>query len=185
MVCGTAGAGKSHFAAMLCRAIPNSTCIEVNDIVEKLHLYSKRDRHGTKIVEPSILRKEIMKETKGLTGLIVVVGHLAAETNIGADVTVVVRAHLKDIESRLKARKYPLDKIAENIISEAVDYSGEAASIISKEAYEVRSDRSKRSIIHYIFEKMKGSSPKPPDLPQIKSMRELLRMIKSGNKYNL
>ncbi len=185
MVGGTAGAGKSRFSAMLCSAIPGSTCVEVNEIVERYKLYSKRDRFKTRIVEPRRLQRALRREIAGKSRLVVIVGHLAVEVNVGADVAVIVRARLRDIESRLKKRRYPLGKMAENIISEAVDYSGEIARAAFKEVYEVRSEHSKRAVIRYISERQRGRAPKPPEAPQINNMRELLNLIKDGNRYGL
>lgn len=164
--------------------IHKSCIININSIVEKYKLYSRLDKFGTKIVKLRKVQRIINSEIKKRDGLIIIDGHLGIELKLNVNITIIVRANLKTLERRLKLRKYPLEKIAENLISEAVDYSGSKAENMCTEVYEVGNSKSKDIIIKYITNKSKGIRVKRPLLPRIDRLHEMIYFIKKGNPYN-
>lgn len=182
---GVAGSGKSYFARMLKRRIPNSKVIEINRVAKQYSLYSRVDRYGTKIVRLRELGKIINDKIKAMRGVVIVVGHLAVELPINADIVVIVRADLREIESRLKRRGYPKGKISENIVSEAVGYSSDKAFSKYKEVFEVMTEKEKRSLISYIANLYNGVSSKRPKLKRVDMLMDMMKFIKDGNRYGL
>ncbi len=182
---GVAGSGKSHFARMLKKRIPGSKVIEINRVAKEYNLYSKVDKYGTKIVRLRELGKVFNDKIRGLKGVVIVVGHLSVELPIKADIVVIVRAELKDIESRLKRRGYADGKISENIVSEAVGYSSDKVISKYKEVFEVMTAKEKRSLISYIADVYYGRRAKRPKLKRVDMLMDMMKFIKEGNHYRL
>ena len=67
------------------------------------------------------LRKELtalLKKEKN----IVLEGHLLCEIKLGANFVVLLRVHPEILELRLQAKKYPEEKIQDNVFCEGIDY---------------------------------------------------------------
>lgn len=183
-VVGTPGTGKSYFCSKLSKHIKDSNIIDINSIVERYKLYSKLDKFGTKIVKLRELQKIITSEINRAKGVIIIDGHLGVELKLHTDMIIITRTDLKTLEKRLKSRKYPSEKISENLISEAVNYSGSKARSKCSETYEVSNLQSKNTIIKYITNRSKGIKVKRPLLPTIDRLHEMIYFIKNGNPYN-
>jgi broad-specificity NMP kinase len=187
-VTGTPAVGKTKFAEALSKET-GIAAVEVNDIVEKKMLFSGVDENGSKIVKMQELKKEINELEKQAAGsgqkAVILVGHLLADLKLDYDVTVVVRANLVELISRLEGRGYPKEKVKENLVSESIDYCGAQAAERSKETYEVEKEADKSAAIVYIKELLAGKTPNAPELPAINKMDEMLELVYEGNSYGL
>ncbi len=183
-VVGTPGSGKTHFSRELSKQLNKSQIINLNSIVEKYKLYSKQDKFGTKIVKLRDLQRIVKSEIEKKNGIIILDGHLGVELKLFIDIVVVIRINLKILEHRLKSRGYPTEKIGENLISEATDYSGSKAENTYNEVYQISNSKSKDKIVEYIINKSKGINANQPSVPTINRLHELIYFINKGNPYN-
>ncbi|HUY70224.1 MAG TPA: AAA family ATPase [Candidatus Baltobacteraceae bacterium] len=186
-VTGTPGTGKSTFAKRLASRLRSAgaqpALIEINDLVHKHKLYSGKDKSGAKIVRIAPLNKMLAASIKKSDGVAVVVGHLVPELRINQKITVVTRLDLIALEKRLKARRYGIEKMRENLISEAVDYCGANSSRKGAEQYQVESTKEKDEVIRYILGVAKGAKPKRPTSVEHAKLGQLVHLIDKGNKY--
>ncbi len=185
-VTGTPGSGKSTFARRLGKSLGDSLIIEINELVKRYRLYSKKDRFGTMIVDLGRLNRNVaglLRKKKTCT--VILVGHLAPELRLRYRIAVVTRCRLGELVKRLEKRKYPREMMVENIASEAIDYCGTRISGKCSELYEAGTDADKRKLIKYIVSVSKGSRAKRPKLEIIDELHGLTSLIKSGNKYGL
>jgi broad-specificity NMP kinase len=173
-VTGTPGSGKTRFSKILKKNLKSFKLIEINDLVNKHHVFSRIDKFNSKVVNLKKLNSVIKNEIKGNT---ILVGHLAQELKIKFDAAIVIRASLKTIESRLAARKYPKEKIREDILSEALDYCGIKMAEKCKNTIEIETNSDKQKAIVYV--KKLASNPKipKPKIKEINKMPELLKLI--------
>jgi adenylate kinase len=187
-VTGTPGAGKTSFAKMLSEQT-GLRAIEVNDIVEEKKLFSGIDEHGSKIVKMQELKKELKalekSEKEAGKPAIMFVGHLLADLKLDYDISIVVRANLKELISRLESRSYEKDKLRENLISESIDYCGFQIAELSKETYQVEKESDKEAAIRYLKERLAGNDVEKPNLPEINKTDEMLELVYEGNTFGL
>jgi len=186
-VTGTPGVGKSTFAKKLSDTLPNSSLVELNDIVEEYKLYSKIDEMGSKVVKLGQLEekvKEIIKE-QGSASNMIIVGHLVPEINVKYDMIIVLRIGLKKLVERLEARGYQKEKTRENIVSESIDYCGIKSMEHCEETYEVETESEQKEVMDYIMDRTEGKQGKPPEIREISKFKELMELIADGNKYSL
>ncbi len=178
---GTPGTGKSHFASMLSKSIPELKVIEINEMVNRYHLFSGVDREKTKIVKMKPLERRLRTEAKKVKGPVALVGHLAADLNLKYDISIVTRCELKKLAGRLRKRRYSDMKLNENIVSEALDYCGANSEKKSRELYEVETEKEKAAVLRYLKSRVLGKRSKKPKLVQKRKLNELIPMIKSGS----
>jgi adenylate kinase len=180
-ITGTPGSGKSHFARMLARRIPDAVIIEINDVVDSKHAFSGYDEFSAKVVKLRPLSSAIIKEVGRNKGkLVILVGHLFPELAIRSDVCVVMRSGLRRLMKILSSRGYPPKKVSDNVIAEALDYCGTKAAERSAETYEIESFRDKQMIISYISRIWNGKGGRRPAKNEISKMGELHDLIKNG-----
>ncbi|MCW6159475.1 MAG: AAA family ATPase [Candidatus Micrarchaeales archaeon] len=185
-ITGTPGAGKSTLAKEFANEIPNSRVIEINDIVNKYKLYSGRDKFGTKIVRLGALTAALKKEIRKSIGMtIFVTGHLAPELRLHYAVAIVKRSGLETLARRMEERRYPNEKIRDNLIAEATDYCGGKISRMCGETYEVESASDIKRVKNYIAALAEGKSAKKPRKREINKLNDLLKLVKKGNRYGL
>lgn len=184
-ITGTPAVGKTTFAKELSGSIPDPRLIEINDVVEQYKLFSSIDKMGSKIVKLKQLEnkiQEIVSENRK-TSNILIVGHLVPELELKQDMTIVLRASLKELIKREEERGYPKEKIKENIVSESIDYFGVKSRELTPETYEIETKEQKSEIIDYIKSILAGKSIKQPDKEEISKLNELLELIMEGNTY--
>lgn len=184
-ITGTPGTGKSELATVLSKKIPGSSILEINDIVNKYKLYSKKNKFGTKIVDLGRLNKKLSVELKRKNGTVIIAGHLAQELRFRCDVAVVTRCGLVKLAERLNKRKYAKEKAAENLVAEATDYCGLKMIGRCRNTYEVETRSEKSRIMSYIVALSKGKAAKKPTKRQIDELGDLIKLVKGGNKYGL
>jgi broad-specificity NMP kinase len=185
-VTGTPGTGKTYFAKRIASSIKDSSLIELNDLVGKYKLFTKKDKFGTRIVQLGRLNSVLASELKkNKSKTIIIVGHLAPELNYKSNIAIVTRCGLERLSKRLKERKYPREKAAENLTSEAFDYCGLKIAENCRETYEIVTDSDKKRIISYLNAISSGKKVVKPKKKSISKFADLLKLIKAGNKYGL
>ena len=128
VITGVPGTGKTTLARSISKRLKNSIVISANNIAKDKGLLIKKDIDGAFPVNIKKLNKSILavinKNNIKNKKYIILEGHLLCEMKLKGATVIVLRSHIKQLELRLKARKYPLKKISENILSEATDYCG-------------------------------------------------------------
>ncbi|MDE1865227.1 MAG: AAA family ATPase [Candidatus Micrarchaeota archaeon] len=187
-VTGTPGVGKTRFAGELSKAI-GVKAVEVNDVVEGEKLFTGIDESGSKIVKMQELKKELkaieVRASKSGDKAIILVGHLLADLKLEYDTSIVIRASLRELVSRLEERGYQKEKVRENLVSESIDYCGAQISGRSKEIYEAEDADQKAIVVSYLKALVSGKHPEKPNLPSINKMEEMLELVYEGNSYGL
>jgi adenylate kinase len=183
-VTGTPASGKTTFAKALAKEL-KAQLIEINDVVKEKHLFSHKDRFGTMVVMLPELSTALKDMLQNASGTVVVVGHLAPELNVKYNAAVVVREKLKVIAERERKRGYPLEKIRDNLIAEATDYCGSLMRGKVTDTYEVETESDKKAITEYFKSLTHGRSTMRPKTIEIDKLKEIIDMVKNGNKYKL
>lgn len=123
LVSGTTGTGKTTIAKRLAKK-KNYQYIDLNKLLIKKRLYSGYDKKlKTYIIEPSKAVKLMVNlikasKEKGL----VIDSHLAHFLPMKyADLCIITKTSLKKLKKRLEKRKYPKEKIKENMEAEILD----------------------------------------------------------------
>jgi broad-specificity NMP kinase len=192
-VTGVPATGKSNFASRLQKALRRydiaAECIELNDVVNKYHTYHSIDALGAKIVDEEELttwvKKEISMMHKNGTTLFILVGHLAPELLMRYDLAIVTRQNLQGLARRMRLRKYPREKIKENVVAEVLDYCGTGVAEMSDETYEVESETDKKAAVRYILAAAMGGRAKKPKSTRKVRIGELLKFIKTNKGLGL
>ncbi|MBI5224741.1 adenylate kinase family protein [Candidatus Micrarchaeota archaeon] len=118
IITGTPGTGKTAIAKMLGKEL-GCTVLHVNDILKGKKLYSKII-NGEYVANFGGLKKYLKKSLEDKN--IILESHLLCEMDLPADLVIVLRCSPQEIEKRLLKRKYPLEKVRENGLSELLDY---------------------------------------------------------------
>ena len=123
IVTGTPGTGKTTISKTLAKAI-GARYINLTQFVSSRRLYSAIDRERrTKIVDAARTRSSLTKELRIISGPVVIDTH-APEGVIPEQMVLrvfVLRCHPKVLEARLRAKKWAVNKIRENVLAEVVD----------------------------------------------------------------
>ncbi|MGI0141845.1 MAG: AAA family ATPase [Candidatus Micrarchaeales archaeon] len=179
VITGTPGVGKTTLVNGLKGKIVDSKIYNATDIVNKFKLYSGKDKFGAKIVRMKQLERkinEIVKKEDHST--IIFEGHILADIKIKGAIAIVLREHLKTIKTRLLKRGYPIEKIRENIVSEALDYCGVSAADNYHPVYELLNGKKTMAQIILLA---KGKSRK--NRTSLNLTEELVGIIKSDSRF--
>lgn len=171
VITGTPGTGKTELSKRLKRTYPKSIIIDANRLIIKNKLYSGSDRYGAKIANLKGLQKLVngIIARNRKNNLLILEGHLLCDIKVKGAIAIVLREHLKTLLKRMMRRGYARGKIRDNIVSEAIDYCGEAASKNYEKTYEAMlSDRDSTAYIERLIEK--GYA----EIKRINMMEELL-----------
>jgi len=131
IITGVPGTGKTQLGKAIAKEM-RCELIEINGIVKRKGIYRK-NKSGEMVVRIEKLGRELKNAIKGKKGF-VLEGHLACEMRIPCDFIIVLRCEPKELIRRLEKRKYPEKKIAENALSEMLDY----CLVMSEQNYEKR-----------------------------------------------
>lgn len=127
IVTGTPGTGKTQLAKKLASKL-NFDYIDVNKMIKKYNISEGYDKkRKTKIVDVAKLNKTLIREIsnfkkdKKTKGIIIDshLSHYLPEKYV--DLCIVTKCDLKALQERLKKRKYPKEKIRENLDAEIFD----------------------------------------------------------------
>jgi adenylate kinase len=180
VITGTPGVGKTRLVNTIKKRMKGVSVYNATDLVNKHKLYSHRDKFGTKVVKLGQLQElinGIAREDKNR--LIIFEGHVLCDIKIRGARAIVIRAHLRTLLERLKARGYPVEKIKDNIVSEATDYCGAKALRNYGEVHEILNSGGK--VVSDVVSIIKGSSTK--NRKQINLLNELLEMIRKDKRF--
>ena len=144
IVTGTPGTGKTTLSKKLAKKL-NFNYIDVNEIVKQYDISEGYDKkRKTKIIDVKKLNKALIKEIKTCNGKnsmissnktkliknknkkikngIIIDSHLSHHLpKKYVDMCIVVKCDLKELEKRLKKKKYSKSKIRENLDAEIFD----------------------------------------------------------------
>ncbi|MEM0133966.1 MAG: AAA family ATPase [Thermoplasmatales archaeon] len=147
MICitGTPGVGKSTVMNELVNR--GYEALEFDSLIRNCIIGEIK---GEKIVDEDCLRE--------ISGEGIFFGHLSH--NAKCEKVVVLRAHLVDLEARLKGRGYDKSKIMDNLECEAIDLIGfEAEKLHPSNTYEILNS-SVLETADFIENVIKGKNPK-------------------------
>ena len=125
IVTGSVGTGKTALATKLAKKL-NFQYLDVNDIIKKYDIAEGYDeRRKTNIIDVRNLNialiKEMINYRKTEEGIIIDshLSHYLPKRHV--DLCIVTKCNLKELESRLRNKKYFKDKIRENLDAEIFD----------------------------------------------------------------
>jgi len=132
IVTGSVGTGKTTLSKKLAEKL-NFIYVDANKIIKKYNLSENYDKkRKTKIVDIERLNKALIKEINkhkksikngkiNKKGIIIDshLSHYLSKKYV--DLCIVTKCNLKELEKRLKKRKYPMRKIRENLDAEIFD----------------------------------------------------------------
>ena len=180
VITGTPGSGKTTLAEALHRRLKNSNMISVNSLILEKKFFISREKDGTLIADMGKLGRHLRQEARNTKGMLILEGHLLCEIGIPGATAIVIREHLNTLEKRLLKRGYQWSKIRDNLISEAIDYSGSTARMNYKKVYEIIPGRNTVSIAEKIA---RGESVKLPEY--IDMLQELASFMKNGKNITV
>lgn len=119
-VTGTPGAGKTHFAEQLCADNPDYDYFDLNSYLKEKELYLRYDKEDqTHIIDETQLTDIVRPLIEQSERTLVIDSHLSHYINPSLiSLCYVVLCNLPLLEHRLKGRKYPAQKIRDNLDSE-------------------------------------------------------------------
>ena len=124
LITGVPGTGKSTAARLLSEKL-SAAHVDIGKLALAMGLYSGTDpSDGAKVVRLSPLEKEAKSaiEAELVTRPVIADGHLGCEMRLPALIVFVLRCEPKTLRARLSLRGYSQQKIAQNALSEALDY---------------------------------------------------------------
>lgn len=183
VITGTPGTGKST-AVKILGARTGFDVLRLREFVKEKHLSSGFDEKAkTGIVDLEKLQKELRKEIAKLeigNGKLIVEGHLACEFPIPAEFVFVLRCNPKELEKRLKKRKYSKEKIDENLLAEMLDYCTQMSEANYKKSRIFEIETAGKTAAQ-TAEKMRkiisGKNPGQKKIAYAKELKEFLRLI--------
>ena len=180
VITGTPGTGKTTIARRLHRQIKGSRLVSANEIIKKGKFYRYVSSDGAKVADMQKLSYALRNEaSKPGRGTLIIEGHLLSDIKIPGAVAIVLREHLATLKSRLLKRRYPISKIRDNIVDEAIDYCGVHAAQNYKKVYEFMSNDTK--IVKKLMDIAAGNYKQRNK--QIRLLDELLDIIKEDRRY--
>ncbi|MCL5100561.1 MAG: AAA family ATPase [Candidatus Marsarchaeota archaeon] len=177
IITGTPGTGKTTIAIALSKRI-NAKLIAVNDLIKHKKLYMGYSDDGAMMAKLPELKREILREiAREKNKTVILEGHLLSDISIKGACVIVMREHLKTLLSRLKKRGYPVSKIRDNMVSEAIGYCSDSSRKHYDEVHDVMSGKNAITTVLGILTN-KRQHTKSIDLSY-----ELEYMLKKNPKY--
>ena len=184
VITGTPGVGKSTIVKKLGKLLSGASTYSTTDLVNKHRLYRGKDKFGTKLVEMAALRREIDKLIKSDSSkLIIFEGHLLCDIKISRATAIVLREHLGTLKKRLAKRGYQIQKMRDNLVSEATDYCGEKCAQNYPRFYEVMA--SDKKVIKELLAIINGKAGVITSKRRINLLEELVPIIRSKRSLAL
>ncbi|MFH1257989.1 MAG: adenylate kinase family protein [Candidatus Micrarchaeota archaeon] len=119
IITGTPGTGKTSISKGLAKEL-GCEAVEVNRLIRERKLYSHIE-NGEHVADfgklGKLLRKMLRKEKS-----IILESHLLSDLKLPCDLVIVMRCEPDELAKRLRKRGYPVWKVNDNVMSEALDY---------------------------------------------------------------
>jgi adenylate kinase len=154
---GVPGTGKTRIARALGKK--SFEIISMNDIAKRKRLWSAADELGSRVVNLRKLELEANRLIRNKKNCIVE-GHLACEMKLKCDIAIVCRTRPDILEKRLRKRKYPEEKLNENLMCELLDYCTVRSLQNYKRVYEIETSRSMKKNVEEIMRIVSGKGEK-------------------------
>jgi adenylate kinase len=181
VITGTPGVGKTTVVRKLLKKIKGSRAYNATKLVNDYKAYTSKDKFGTKIVDIKKLNKVVLQILKKDRNKVIILdGHIFCEFGIPKATAIIIRAHLEVIKKRLLKRGYPIEKIRDNVVSEALNYCGFRARENYKNVYEIMNDK---KINAKILAALKGKTKL--NKKETNLLHELKIIIKKNSKFAL
>ncbi|RMF05425.1 NUDIX domain-containing protein [Candidatus Woesearchaeota archaeon] len=151
-VSGTPGTGKTTLAKTLSERL-NLAYLGISETVRRHKLYDSFDgKYGSYIVSVPRLKRFIRSELEKKPFGWVIDGHMSHFLPKSlVDVCIICRTDLKILNSRLQSRKYPPEKIRENLDSEIFDVCGQEALSFGHRVLYLNTSSSSREFLFQEF----------------------------------
>lgn len=146
-ITGTPASGKSTFASSLSKAT-GMRKIEINAVLGGSSSLYRRSKAGERVAKLKPLERRLRSLTAGTDAILV--GHLAQELDLPYDCMIVVRAGIRTLADRMRARGYNLPKTRENLACEALDCCAPAGARRCGDVFEVETDREKAAMVRAV-----------------------------------
>ena len=175
LITGTPGVGKTTLSKRLLPKLKGAILYDANSIAKKNSLYIGKDKFGSKIVNLEKLERAVGKiAISHKSGILIFEGHLLCEIKIRGAIAITLREHLPAMKKRLVARGYPIEKIRDNLVSEAIDYCGFA----SQKNYDVSYELFSKSALPKIISIAKGKKIRAPAINLLPELVEIIKRDK-------
>ncbi len=173
IITGTPGTGKTSIA----RQLSKKEKIEIYDckkLIEKINAFKINDDGEMEVLMPKFrnaLKKWLLKKEDWI-----IESHLLCEIKLDADFIFVLRCNKKNLEKRLKKRKYNLKKIEDNILVELLDYCYlKSKKNLYGKIFEV--DTSEKSVKRCILDICSAISGKKNKIDETDYSKELINFV--------
>ncbi len=176
IITGTPGTGKSIISKKLSKKL-GIEIIDVKKLIERKNAY-KVNKFGEKEVSMPKFRDFLKEELKKKKDWIIE-SHLLCEIKLNGDFIFVFRCGKKELEKRLKKRKYRKEKIEDNLMVELLDYCYLKSKKNNKgKLFEL--DTTKRSVGKCVEEIEKAVNGKKKKLDEVNYSKELMEYVLKG-----
>ncbi len=159
-ITGVPGTGKTSVAKMLAGRL-KCACINELAFAKKKHIGKYNAKQKERGIPLREFRKKLDAELSKREDA-VVEGHLLCEFRAKADLAVVLRGNIKELERRLKRRGYRDEKLLDNIYCEQINYCGKRAlkSYGKAKVVEIAGGKSIKATVDIIISEVKKLQPR-------------------------
>lgn len=119
VITGTPGTGKSEISLQLGK-IFKFAVIDVKESVKKNRMFAKK-KDKELLIDLKLLKRLLIGQIKNEKNAIID-SHLLCDIDLPADIVVVLRTDIKELEKRLNKRGYTKKKVYDNLMCEMLDY---------------------------------------------------------------
>lgn len=178
VITGVPGTGKTTLTDSLKKKLSGAEVIRASDVINGKRLAYARSRDGTKIVDMRKLKAELDgRIRKSKKRIIIIESHLLCDITIKDAVAIVLRERLATLRKRLEKRGYDVEKVRENLISEATDYCGVRSERHYRPVFEIFGAR--RSTQAEVIGIIKGKKTKGISINLLPELQKMMKKDKT------